>query len=71
MKYQLVTVSCIHIAIGKQVGNIPGYTESVIETVFPTDEELEKWSNKKKKAWEKENNKRMVAIRDFLNSSGL
>jgi hypothetical protein len=71
MKYQLITVSGVHVSIGKQIGDNPNYTESIIDTVFPTDREIDTWSGKRLMAWQKHNNKRMLAIKDFLNNSNL
>ena len=66
-KYVLVTVSGVHIAIGIPDDEIAGYTTSVIETVFPDGEGMERWSKKESKAWQKENNRRMEIVLNALN----
>jgi hypothetical protein len=66
-KYVLVTVSGIHIAIGRSMG-ISGYTESVLESVLPSDEELERMSDQDCESLIIKNNKMMQSVCKFLNS---
>jgi hypothetical protein len=69
-KYITVSVSNIITQIAKETG-IKGYTEGVIEVFFPDDSELEKWTEKETKEWERNNNKMMKAICKFLNENNL
>lgn len=68
MKYTTVKVHGVIIAIGKTT-EIEGYTESVLESVLPSDEELDAMSDEDQEAWENKNNKLMESICDFLNTN--
>lgn len=70
MKYTTVEVSGVIISIAKTT-DIPCYTETILEPMLPTDEELDKMSDNQQYKWTAENNKRMRAICDFLNKSNL
>ena len=48
---------------------IEGYTEGIIEILFPDN--IEEWNNKKSNKWIAENNKRMNAVCEFLNENNL
>lgn len=67
-KYKLITISGIHTQIGITT-KINGYTIGIMEVFFPSDEEVKKWSEKKSNKWIDENNKRMEAICNFLNTN--
>jgi len=67
MKYTTVTISGIHTQIARTT-DVRGYTEGVMEVFLP---ETEKWSEKKTNKWIAENNKRMEAICELLNTKGL
>jgi len=69
-KYVTVVVSTIILQIAEET-DIPGYTKGVIEAFLPDDEEVEKMSKKHEKAWIAANNKRMIAICNFLNENNL
>ena len=69
-KYTTVTISGIHTQIAMNT-NTKGYSVGVMEVFLPTDEEMKGWSDKKTGKWIAENNKRMEAICNFLNGSGL
>lgn len=49
-RYTLVTVSGIHTQIAKTT-KTKGYTVGVMEVFLPTEEELEKWSDKQTTQW--------------------
>lgn len=66
MKYTIITISGIHTGIGLST-DIEGYTEGILETVLPSDEELEEWGENAIKNWTQNNNARMEAICEFLN----
>lgn len=66
-KYVSIKVSNIITQIAKET-NIKGYTEGIIETFLPDAENM---TAKEEKRWIKQNNKRMQAICDFLNSKNL
>lgn len=69
-KYTLVTISGIHSKISLKT-KTKGYSIAVIEVLFPTDKEIEKWSDKQSDKWIFENNKRMESICKFLNENNL
>lgn len=69
-KYITVSISNIITQIAKKT-KVNGYTEGVIEVLFPDDSELKKWTDKQREAWERGNNKRMKAICKFLNDNNL
>ncbi len=66
-KFILIRVSGIITSIGHDT-DVVGYVEKVIETVFPSDEELAKMTSKENRAWVKANNIRMQAICNFMNN---
>lgn len=45
-----------------------GYTEGILETFYPSDEQIANMTNKELNDWIATNNKRMELICDFLNS---
>ncbi len=65
-KYELQKAGGIYTGIGKTC-DIPGYTETVIETSFPDDEMLKSMTKKQEKDWVKSNNEMMEAICELLN----
>jgi hypothetical protein len=68
MKYSTQKVSGIIIGIGLNT-EVIGYTETVLESFLPSDDELKKMSEKQVTKWTIRNNKRMEAICTFLNNN--
>ncbi len=66
-KYTLVTVSGIHTQIAVATPTM-GYSKGIMEIFFPDDDEMKNWTKNQTNKWISDNNKRMVAICDFLNS---
>jgi len=68
--YSTVKVSGVIISIGKNT-EIKGYTETILESFLPTDEELAEMDNRDIKKWTKINNIRMERVCEFLNENNL
>ena len=69
-KYILISISDVIIQIAEKT-ETKNYTEGILESILPDDEELETWTDKQIKDWEASNNKRMKAICKFLNDNNL
>ena len=69
-KYIPVTVSGIITQVAKRT-EVKGYSEGILETFLPTDEELDKMNDAEETDWIKKNNIRMNAIIKFLNENNL
>lgn len=67
--YVPIKINSIITAVGFEIQE--GYYESIVETVYPSDEELDKFTKKDNKAWVTANNKRMTAICKLLNEQKL
>jgi hypothetical protein len=65
-KYTTVKVDGVIIAIGKTT-NVKGYAETVLESLLPTDRELDKMSQRKQVAWTKKNNAFMETVCKLMN----
>ena len=64
--YTTVEISGVIVRIAKRT-NTDGYTVGVIESMLPSEEEMEEWTKSKIAEWTLDNNKRMIALCDFLN----
>lgn len=67
MKYTTVKVSGVIISISETT-DIPGYTKTILEPLLPSDEELDKMSQKEQKDWVKKNNKLMIHVCHLMNT---
>jgi len=70
MEYSVIYISKVAVGIGiSQKVEGGTYSTTVIETMFPTDEEMNLWSNKAVKAWEKANNAFMENLCELMNTN--
>lgn len=65
-KYITQKVSGVIIGIGEAL-KPEGYSKTVLESVLPSEEELDKMSERQTNAFIRKNNKMMEAICEFLN----
>lgn len=63
-KYITITMSGIITRIVTKT-DVPGYTEGVLEVFLPDETKM---TQKESRDWVKQNNKRMTAICDFMNT---
>lgn len=70
MKYSVIYISKVAVGIGiSQKVEGGTYSIRVIETIFPLDEEINLWSNKHVRIWEKANNAFMEELCELMNTN--
>lgn len=67
-KFCTVKVSGVIICIGKTT-ELPGYSETVVERLLPSDEDLANWTDEEHDAWIAKNNKFMESLCKLMNEN--